>query len=547
MNTPTDTPVNDTAPPSTKTPKVKTPGKRETDLADVRAALQTMKLGRLPFGTIVFIDADGSQTKTDGDAFRKRVVLAVGRPVGDKTIQDALTLIGDLPEVEPVARRALRDAWRSRLIIREDDNGNEYTLAIPANVVTILSEHDDWKGKIAYDAFRETVVTLEPPPWSNLDAPVEAKAGEWTDTDTARAMAWLSRSEALHVPADTVERALAVIAERTIVHPVRDYLRGQKWDGVKRIDTMLHVYFGTDDTTYTRGVGRRWMISAVARVERPGCQCDCTLILEGAQGIGKTSGFRALVPEPTLYADTGINIGDKDSYQNLHGAWLYGLDELDSLKRGDLTRTKNFLSQTIDRYRPSYGRRVKAFARQTIFCGTTNEDEYLTDSTGNRRFWGVRVKCQVDVAAIRRDRDQLWAEALVLYRTGTPWHADTVEFRGLCEAEQSERVQRDPWETIVAAWLECPTRSEREVDDYTGKLRTHKEPFPIPNGVLTVEVLVHALGVRVDAVKRADEMRAAAILRGLGWKPGKRRREGTATVRRYQLSADEAGAGHGGG
>ena len=176
-------------------------------------------------------------------------------------------------------------------------------------------------------------------------------------------------------------------------------------------------------------------------------------VVLGKTGAGKTRAFRSLVPVADWYQDTGITIGDKDSYGNLRSVWIYGLDELDSLRKGDVTRIKNFLTAPRDHYRPPYGHRAQDFYRQNVFCGTTNEEQYLVDRTGNRRFWPVRIADVIDTDRIAADRDQLWAEAVVRYRAGDRWHVDTPLLRQLCTEQQADRMQRDPWVDIIAEWL----------------------------------------------------------------------------------------------
>lgn len=410
------------------------------------------------------------------------------------------------PESAPAERlRVEDDKWREQLIRKKGA-----VLPTIPNVVTILRYHSKWRGVFAYDAFAEDNVILSAPPWHPIDAPAEVKLGAWRDSDTTRVVDWLSREEHLSVTAKTVEAALAVVAESTIVHPVRDYLNALRWDGQIRLETFLPIYFGTEKNAYTCGVGLRWMISAVARVMRPGCQADCTLLVESRQqGTGKTSGFRELVHRPEWYADSGINIDNKDSYDALRSVWIYGLDELDSLHRGELTKWKSFLTSTCDHYRPPYGKRARDFPRQTVFCGTTNEDQYLPDKTGNRRFWPVRVLRPVDVEAIRRDRDKLWAEARTRFEGNEPWHVNTAEFRELCEAQQAERVQADDWEPVVQDWLRDPKAFDPD----------HKVliPFPTSQGVRTVDVLRHALKVKDADITKADTMRVGTVLRSLGY------------------------------
>ena len=429
---------------------------------------------------------------------------------------------------------AAENAWRARLlthVVGSKDAPKEVVLPCSANAMTVLRYHRDWRDTIAYDAFSESVVMTRSPPWDPSDSPGEAAFGEWSDSDTVRAMHWLARRESLHVRQQVVDQVVPVVAESNVVHPVRAYLRSLRWDAKVRLPTVLPDLFGTQDSPYARAVGTRWFVSAVARVMSPGCQADCTLILEGATGIGKTSAFRALVPVRSWYADTGITIGDKDSYQSLRGVWIYGLDELDSIKRSERTRTKNFLSQTQDRYRPSYGRRARTFLRQNVFCGTTNEETYLGDPSGDRRYWPVRVVRQTDRDAVAAARDHLWAEAVARYDSGEVWHVDTPELRALCETEQAARQIADPWAPVVASWLSDPRTDELTSSGSEGP--TARERYDDSAGVLTVDVLRYALRIRVGDHTKGHEMRAAEVLRSLGYERGPLVREGNARVRRY--------------
>lgn len=406
------------------------------------------------------------------------------------------------------------EKWRKLLLRSESKEEGKLgpPKSVAANVTTILAYSSEWSGVIAYDEFLETIVKLKMPPWVGADCPQPKYGGRfervWSDVDTARAINWFARKEFLFLNKQCFEQGLAVVAEKRAVHPVRDYLRKLKWDRKKRLDGMLASHFGAADTPYTRGVGPRWMIGTVARVMRPACQMDNTLILESPeQGWKKTSGFRALVPDPNWYADTGINIGDKDSYQNLRGIWIYGLDELDSVKRGESTKTKNFLTQTKDRYRPSYGYRSRNFDRQNSFCGTTNEEGYFVDSTGNRRYWPTRLLKPVDVAAVMRDRDQLWAEAFVRFKNGEAWYDDTAELRALCQQEQLDRLADDPWEAAVIEWLEANRKKTAR-------------------GFTSHEILTDPpIGKPTADVNRADAMRIAGILRKLGFEHGDQERD----------------------
>lgn len=410
--------------------------------------------------------------------------------------------------------------WRDRL--KQSKEGG--TLPSLSNAATVLRYHEAWRDVIGYDEFSDTITKLKPPPWDPADAPANESelAGEWSDKDTSRAKAWLERKEGMQVGVDLLDKAIDVVAATSTFHPVRDYLNGLKWDGVPRLSRMLFSYFNVDPGEYEAGVGKRWMISAVARIMEPGCQVDCVLVLEGSQGIGKSTGLKALCGNPKWFSDAQIAIGDKDSYQSLRNVWIFCLDELDSLKRSELTRTKSFISSQVDRYRPSFGRRALNFPRQCVFAGTTNEEEYLADPTGNRRFWPVMVRRKIDVERIREDRDQLWAEAVVCYRAKHPWYVDTPEFQKLCEEAQAKRTQTDPWVEKIAEWVKMPRYWE-----------TYR-PFEIgPEGVLVSDILLHALGKRLDGLTRFDHIRVAQILRGLGYERGPQKREAGARIRRY--------------
>jgi hypothetical protein len=294
------------------------------------------------------------------------------------------------------------------------------------------------------------------------------------------------------------------------------------------------------------------MISAVARVYEPGCDVDCVLVLEGVknrrhegQGVGKSKGLRDLVPERPWFADTPLVIGDKDSYQNLRGKWIYEMGELSGLKGRDVDRTKNFLSASVDNLRPSFGKRNRDFVRHLVFAATTNDSQYLVDRTGNRRFWPVRVLGNVDRDAIKLDRDQLWAEARDRYRKGEAWHADTPEFRALAIAEQAERTPDSPWLGAVERWLENPVVSIYDSGDRQ-RVTTFADLSPNGVGVSTTEVLQSAIGMRLTDITHRQECEMGALLVELGLEAFRPRVGGT-RQRRYRRPEDVEGGPEGGG
>lgn len=219
-------------------------------------------------------------------------------------------------------------------------------------------------------------------------------------------------------PIDVLEEVITSIASRHVVHPVRDYLESLEWDGVPRVDRWLIHYAGADDTPYVRAVSAKPLIAASRRVFQPGCKFDTLLILEGSQGCGKSSAVAALVPMPDWFSDhLPLDEDPKVVIEQTDGKWILEAAELRG-SRGESAHVKALLSRSCDIARPAYGRYTQSFYRQWISIGTTNtRSGYLIDPTGARRFWPVPVNV-FDVAGIRRDRDQLWAEARARDKAG---------------------------------------------------------------------------------------------------------------------------------
>jgi predicted P-loop ATPase len=436
--------------------------------------------------------------------------------------------------------RRLSQPWMKDLIWikRSEGSGeNKEEWFVPksclANGMTIMRKDERWNGVIARNDFSEAEVMLKPPPWHENDG-VGAVTGPWADVDTSRLVAWFERAYEMALRPQDVDRIVAMAGESFRFHPVREYLNSVVWDKVPRLDNLLPYYFGSSDTEYARSIGPRWMISAVARVMAPGCQVDCTLVLEGNQGIGKNRGMRMLVPDPLWFTETRIEMGNKDGFQSLRGKWIVFLDELDSLRKAHISLIKSFLTSPKDHYRESYGTRSRDFWRQCVFAGSTNLSEWLIDPTGNRRFWPIKLARPIQFDAIVRDRDQLWAEARVRYQGRTEengtviapeeWHVNTPELKALCEEEQEERVQEDPWTPRVASWLANPL---------VLRLDGANALYPISGGVLTVDIATMALGIETGKVTAYDCARIGNILRKFGFRQLPLAREGLARVRRW--------------
>jgi hypothetical protein len=228
-------------------------------------------------------------------------------------------------------------------------------------------------------------------------------------------------------------------------HPVRDFLDALRWDGNNRIDSWLTIYGGAKDDEYTKAVGALLLVAAVRRVRQPGCKFDEMVVIENEeQGTNKSSALATLaVSEAWFSDDLPLNIGGQQVIECLRGRWIVEAAELSGMRRADVEHLKGFLSRRIDRARPAYGRLVAEVPRQCVIVGTTNSQEYLRDTSGNRRFWPVRIK-EFDIAALRQDRDQLWAEAAAREATGVSIRLDKKLWPKAAE-EQEQRLTRDPW------------------------------------------------------------------------------------------------------
>jgi len=387
-------------------------------------------------------------------------------------------------------QRATHGDWRDGLLC--DDNGRAKPLL--ANASKALRDAPALRGLVAYNEFSLRPCLARKAPW--LDG-AEFQARDWATEDTLALTTWLQEN-GVEVNDDTARKAMRLVSADNRFHPIRDYLGGLTWDGVPRVGQWLVTYAGAEDNEFNRAVGRMALIAAVARIYEPGCKVDNMLVLESGQGAGKSALIARLFGQDWTI-DRLPDLSSKEALINLRGKWVVEVAELAAFKGRGAEQIKAFLTSPVDVFRPPYGETVESYPRQNVFIGTTNEDQYLDDPTGNRRPWPVKVSEALDVEGIGRDRDQLWAEAVHLYQQGEQWWIPKGSpLWDRATGVQRERVRADAWQEEISEWLD----RER------------------PTFVTTRDVLTKALGLELADLRRAEETRIGNIMgsaSGLGW------------------------------
>lgn len=345
-------------------------------------------------------------------------------------------------------RKSVRadDSWMLELVTSEEGKTKP---GVTKNWALFLENHPDIAGCFAWDAFALRVMLQRCPPWER------AGAG-WTprvlqDRDYSEAVMWLE-AKYMTPKVSSIASVIQTVAERSSFDRLREYLDGLEWDGVQRVTQFAGKYLGVKGDNYAPIVSERWLVSSVARGLDPGCKVDTMPILEGPQGLKKSTALERLYGRE-FFSDNLSDIGSKDAMMELQGVWGLEVAEMHRFSAAETNNVKKFLSRHTDRFRPPYGRSIIEAPRRVVMAGTINPEgnNYLRDATGARRFWPLECG-RIELDQIGIDRDQLWAEAVVMYRNGTPWWVQEDE-QETVEAEQEKRTDVDVWVDMIVPFL----------------------------------------------------------------------------------------------
>ena len=384
------------------------------------------------------------------------------------------------PLAQPLQGSAREKALEALRTVRRSKMGT--IEARISNVVAVLGVPEVAGADIALDEFQDAIMVS--PRGGDLWRPM-------TDSDYVQLRVWLETTGNCEpIPHEMMRQAILLVAERSKMDTARLWLEGLKWDGVERIRHFCPRYFGTQNAEYERAVGAYLWTALAGRIMEPGCQADMVPVLIGPQGCGKSRGVQAMVPSPEHYVEVRLDEQDDALARKLRGVLVGEMAEMRGLRAAEVERVKAFITRTHEKWVPKYREFATNYPRRFIMVGTTNDEEFLPPDSEHRR-WLPMHTAKVDVPAIRRDREQLWAEGLA------QWGVDGIAWSGLDKLAayaRAEAAGEDAWEEEVANYVKG-----------------------IQGAVRLQDILVNAVGLDSRTVSRSAEMRVGRILRSLGY------------------------------
>lgn len=389
------------------------------------------------------------------------------------------------------------------------------------NIVLIIENLDNMRNKIALDEFANRGMVLGSLPWCKSE-----EKRLWTDVDDAELARFLEVGFGI-TGAEKIDKALIIVGNRNKFNDVKNYIDSQKWDGIKRIETLLHDYLGVEQNVYTADVMKKTLAAAVGRAIDGAIKFDYVPILVGAQGIGKST-FLSKLGEK-WFSDSLTNFEGKEAAEIIQGTWINELAELAGFNRYETNAIKQFVTKQHDIYREAYGKRTNKFPRRCVFFGTTNDSTFLKDVTGNRRFWPIDCGVVSPTKSIFNDLDdevgQIWAEAKVLYSLGEPLYM-SGESLNLANEAQGLHQETDARAGVVEEflnikipkiWNELSLSTRKQY--IQGNVKYDGIDLIRRDKISAIEIWCECFNRPKDYVSRRDTREINAIMDSLqGWK-----------------------------
>ena len=400
--------------------------------------------------------------------------------------------------------------WQRELI--KNDRGRP--LDLRENAYLVLKYHPIWKGRVAFDEFAQRALLRSAP-----DIPGFPE-GEWTAQHDLNFGLWCAQILQCWFKSEkTIAQGVSMAAYERRFHPVREWISAKRWDETPRLDGWMSDCLGVPKTPYSICVGRFFFLNLIARVFEPGCICRSVIVLEGKQLRGKSEALRAIA-EP-WFSDSHLDLSNKDTFLQIQGVLLYEIPEMHAFSKADINLVKQFVSSREDNFRAPYAARSVRVKRQVVIAGSTNEALYLRDWTGNTRIHPVRIDPEgIDPAKLAGMREQLFAEAYVLWKKGERRYPTREQEETLFAPEQEARVIEHPWKAIIEKWLDsadpsfCPLNNDQ---------------------VTTSEILLNCLKFERSRLIDAHEQTVGRIMHSLAWE----RRRDSAGARTYRYHRPE--------
>lgn len=450
--------------------------------------------------------------------------------------QEAADFVSSLEEVKALATKKMfgdkitEDSQKEAQKLKRNKAG--LLLVTPVNLDIIFKLDSYLKDHIYYDEFKQRILfeVGKSCPWARTN---NRELDDWRDTDTSQLSSYIEKNyQMAKVPAiDALDAAVGRLATNNKKHPLLETLHAVKWDGVKRVASVFTEFLGAEDTVYTRAVTELFFRAAYGRVYKPGCKFDDMIVVKGEQGIGKSTLFRKLAISDEYFLDSIQKFQGREPMEAIIGKWIVEAPEMQGLNKEDTNTMKAFLSKSCDDFRMSYGKRSTQHQRTCVFVSTTNDETYLRDHTGNRRF--LPIDCKGERAVKNPITDltkdyvlQLWAEARELYKKNDNLYL-TGEAKAMLNEIQEAHYERDEWQGLIERYLDTPLPADWDKLGYFDRRNLlngawdpsfDKDKATIRDKVCIAEIMSECLGMTESQIDTVKRRRVAKIMDSLeGW------------------------------